>query len=289
MAENKRKKGLGRGLAALMDDVAAPLPGHPAALGENTAPIDRIHPNPDQPRRIFKPKEMEDLASSIREKGIIQPLLVRPDPKRGGHFQIVAGERRWRAAQMAQVHEAPIIVRDLDDAEVLEIAIIENVQRTDLNPIEEAQGYRQLTDKFGHSQALLADRIGKSRSYIANALRLLALPDEVQTHLADGRLTIGHARAIITAHNPSELAREVIAKGLSVRQTEALAKQIQQPKGPLKRVPGKDADTRALEDDLSAALGLKVSIAHKGAKGGELMISYKDLEQLDGLCRLLNQ
>ncbi|MGB0507205.1 MAG: ParB/RepB/Spo0J family partition protein [Pikeienuella sp.] len=289
MAENKRKKGLGRGLAALMDDVAAPLPGQPAASAESTAPIEKIHPNPEQPRRIFKPREMEELTSSIREKGIIQPLLVRPDPKKKGHFQIVAGERRWRAAQLAKVHEAPIIVRDLDDAEVLEIAIIENVQRADLNPIEEAQGYRQLIDRFGHSQALLADRIGKSRSYIANALRLLALPEDVQDHLVDGRLSIGHARAIITAHNPSELAREVIAKGLSVRQTEALAKQIQQPKGAVKRAPAKDADTRALEGDLSAALGLKVSIAHKGAKGGELKISYKDLEQLDGLCRLLNQ
>ncbi|MGB0506371.1 MAG: ParB/RepB/Spo0J family partition protein [Pikeienuella sp.] len=290
MAEKKQKRGLGRGLSALLDDVSAAsgTSGDQKIAGERDCPLDLIRPNPDQPRRDFPPREMEDLTNSIREKGVLQPLLVRPDPDDSNRYQIIAGERRWRAAQAARLHSVPIVVREFTDLEMLEVAIIENVQRADLNPVEEALGYQQLIDRFGHSQAKLADAMGKSRSHIANTLRLLSLPEDVRDHLAAGRLSAGHARALITADNPSQLARDVLAKGLSVRQTEALAKHVAHPaagKQPIK--PKKDADTRALESDLSAALGLSVSIDHKG-QGGTLRITYKDLEELDGICQLLS-
>ena len=197
-----------------------------AGAGEPTrVPIERIRPNPNQPRRDFDERELQDLAASIREKGVIQPLILRPHPVEAGHYEIVAGERRWRAAQMAGVHELPAVVRDLTDTEVLELAIIENIQRADLNPLEEAQGYRQLMDRFGHTQERLAEALGKSRSHIANLLRLLTLPEPVLEMLRAGKLTAGHARALVTARHPEALARQVVERDLSVRQTEQLARE----------------------------------------------------------------
>jgi len=288
----KRQRGLGRGLSALMADieqtVGASGPVNSERRNELLVPIEAIHPNPDQPRRHFDADDLNDLAGSIRSRGIIQPLVVRAHPVKAGEYQIVAGERRWRASQLAQLHELPIVVREFSDLDVLEIAIIENIQRADLNPIEEAIGYRQLMDKFGHTQEQMAEALGKSRPHIANVLRLLALPEDVQALVISGSLSSGHARALITAPNASELARLVVARGLSVRQTEKLVKE---PKAPSKeRLPkiAKDADTRALEGDLSAALKMAVSIAHSpGQEGGAITIRYKNLEQLDELCRHL--
>ena len=291
---NRERRGLGRGLSALMADVVVsdPAQGRGATV-DRRIPIEQIEPNPDQPRRRFDDEDLADLANSIREKGVIQPLIVRPAP--GGQpdrFQIVAGERRWRAAQMAQKHDLPVIVRDLDDTEVLEIAIIENIQRADLNPVEEAAGYRQLMDRFGHTQEKLAEALGKSRSHIANLLRLLSLPVEVQAYLSDGRLSAGHARALITTDDPLKLARVVVDKGLSVRETERLAKdggaktRSSGAKSP--QSDDKDADTRALEQDLSANLGMKVVVRHdENNESGTVSITYKNLDQLDELCRML--
>ena len=292
MTRPDRKRGLGRGLSALMSDVTVDHDEKPAVgSGPRFLPVDLIQPNPDQPRKTFTDQDMEELSASIREKGVIQPLVVRPIE--GGQFQIVAGERRWRAAQRAQLHEVPVVIREFSDLEVIEIAIIENIQRSDLNPIEEAAGYRQLMDRFGHTQEKLAEALGKSRSYIANLLRLLQLPPSVIAMVTDGRLTAGHARALITAPNPEELARKIVADGLSVRAAEALAKKQSQPgtsraESKAKAVPEKDADTRALEGDLSAALGMRVTLTHaNGNDGGTLSIRYKDLDQLDELCRVL--
>ena len=288
----KRQRGLGRGLSALMADIEQTVgdtgPSSSERRSEMLVPIENVHPNPDQPRRHFDVDELNDLAGSIRSKGIIQPLVVRAHPEKTGEYEIVAGERRWRASQLAQLHELPIVVRKFTDLDVLEIAIIENIQRADLNPIEEAIGYRQLMDKFGHTQEQMAEALGKSRPHIANVLRLLALPKDVQAFVINGSLSSGHARALITAPNASDLARVVVARGLSVRQTEKLVKE---PKAPSKdRMPrsAKDADTRALEGDLSAALKMAVSITHNpGQEGGSITIRYKNLEQLDELCRHL--
>ena len=223
MAKDKERRGLGRGLSALMADVAPPEPGDAAPRRSQQAiPVDRIHPNPDQPRRTFQREALDELAASIREKGVIQPLILRADPSNPEAYQIVAGERRWRAAQIARLHEVPAIVREFDDLEVLEIAIIENIQRADLNAIEEAAGYRQLMDRFGHTQEKLAEALGKSRSHIANTMRLLTLPDLVQDMVAEGKLSAGHARALVTASDPLALAREVADRGLSgARRREA--------------------------------------------------------------------
>jgi len=296
------RKGLGRGLSALLADVAldeAPAaPSAPAAAAPVGAPrptdripIDRIRPNPDQPRRDFDEKDLDDLAASIREKGVIQPLILRPVPS--GGYEIVAGERRWRAAQRAGLHELPAVVRDISDAEMLEIAIIENIQRADLNALEEAHGYRQLMDRFGHTQERLAEALGKSRSHIANLLRLLTLPESVLDLLRVGKLTAGHARALVTVANPESLARQVIERDLSVRQTEQLARAAATPATPrlaATRTAAKDADTRALEEDLTATLRLKVTIDHRpGQQAGELRIRYATLEELDGLCQLLSR
>lgn len=284
------KKSLGRGLSALLADVGpeATRSATPQQ-GQRMIPIDRILANPDQPRRSFDDKDLQDLAASIREKGVIQPLILRPHPQDAAAYQIVAGERRWRAAQIAAVHELPAVVRELDDAEVLELAIIENVQRTDLNAAEEALGYRQLMDRFGHTQERLAEALGKSRSHIANLLRLLTLPEPVLDMLRAGQLSAGHARALITAANPEVLARQVVDRDLSVRQTEALARGLIRPAALVPAIrSAKDADTRALEADLTANLRLKVSIEHKpGAAAGELRIRYTNLDELDGLCQLL--
>lgn len=297
--KNKDRKGLGRGLSALMADVNVSAPdvtgeiqsdGRPAS----EVPIELLRANPDQPRRAFGEEDLESLTASISEKGILQPLIVRSDPDNPEGYQIVAGERRWRAAQRARLHTVPVLVREFSDTEVLEVAIIENIQRADLNPVEEASGYKKLMEQFGHTQERLAQALGKSRSHIANMMRLLALPSSVLEFLRDGQLSAGHARALITAENPEILARKVVADGLSVRETERLAKggASQKTSGPAK--PGgkteKDADTRALEADLSATLGMKVSIDHgEGGMSGKLTVDYKDFDQLDSLCRLLSR
>ena len=288
----KRQRGLGRGLSALMADIEQTV-GETGSVNserrnEMLVPVETIHPNPDQPRRHFDADDLNDLAGSIRSKGIIQPLVVRAHPVKAGEYEIVAGERRWRASQLAQLHELPVVVREFSDLDVLEIAIIENIQRADLNPIEEAIGYRQLMDKFGHTQEQMAEALGKSRPHIANVLRLLALPEDVQRFVINGSLSSGHARALITAPNASDLARVVIARGLSVRQTEKLVKEPKASSKERASKSAKDADTRALEGDLSAALNMAVSIAHNpGQEGGSITISYKNLEQLDELCRHL--
>lgn len=290
MANKKHeRRGLGRGLSSLMSDVAIDSAPKQAGNSEQMIPVEMIAPNPDQPRRSFSQSDLDDLVASVREKGIIQPLILRKLDGKSTSYEIVAGERRWRAAQLAQLHEVPAIIRDYTDTEVLEIAIIENIQRADLNPVEEATGYQQLMQRFGHTQEKLATALGKSRSHIANLMRLLQLPQEVLTMLREGKLTSGHARALITTDNPVDLARLVVKKGLSVRETERLAKapKIKLAKQQLKPSE-KDADTRALEGDLAANLGMKVSVAHAaGKESGKLTISYKTLEQLDDLCRIL--
>jgi ParB family chromosome partitioning protein len=293
MADKKKQRGLGRGLSALMADVTEDTSrqetGSVPRRADLVVPIERIEPNPDQPRRDFTPEQLEDLSNSIREKGVIQPLIVRK--KAGDRYEIVAGERRWRASQMAQLHELPIIVRDYDDTEVLEIAIIENIQRADLNPVEEAMGYRQLMQKFGHTQEKVSEALGKSRSHIANLMRLLNLPDDVQVMLREGQLSAGHARALVTTDNASELARKVVKDGLSVRQTEKLAKKtgslVEQNKKSRPKTH-KDADTVALEGDLSANLGMKVAVDHvSDGENGKITITYQTLDELDELCRIL--
>lgn len=294
MSGNERKRGLGRGLSALMADVSETE--SVAARGPSSAdqlvPIERISPNPDQPRKQFVKEDLDDLAASIKEKGVLQPLIVRSRP--GGTYEIVAGERRWRAAQMAQLHALPVIVREFTDIEVLEVAIIENIQRADLNAAEEAAGYKQLMDKFGHTQEKMAEALGKSRSHIANLLRLLNLPLPVLDLLRDGSISAGHARALIPSQDPMKLAQQIIKGGLSVRATEALVKRElagdakPKPTGSLD-TDEKDADTKALEGDLSANLGMRVSLSHKpGQEGGQLSVQYKTLEELDELCRLLS-
>ena len=294
MADNKpRQRGLGRGLSALMADVSGNAGGETTSRRPDLmVPIEKITPNPNQPRRHFDKGALDDLSVSIREKGIIQPLIVRP--KEDG-YEIVAGERRWRAAQLAKLHEVPVLVREFDDIEVLEIAIIENIQRADLNPIEEAAGYSQLMEKFGHTQEKLAEVLGKSRSHIANCVRLLQLPQEVCDYLRDGALSSGHARALITSDDPVSLAKQVVQKGLSVRETERLAKAAtvnifsDETKKRREGSIEKDADTKALENDLSANLGMKVSIDHKpDQEKGSLTVRYDTLDQLDAICRLLS-
>ena len=292
MVEHRR--GLGRGLSALLEETEVAADEPQAVAGVRTAPIELLRRNPDQPRRTFPDEEIDGLAASIREKGLLQPILVRPAPGAAGEYQIVAGERRWRAAQRAGLRELPIIVRELDDAETLEIAILENVQREDLNPVEEAGGYKVLIDRFGRTQEAVAQVVGKSRSHIANTLRLLTLPDSVQTMLVEGQLSAGHARAIMTSENPVALAQAVVERGLNVRDTETLARQVAgRPAKPSTRsagrpAPVKDADTRALENDLSDVLGLSVEVIDNGGEG-EIRIRYATLEQLDDLCRRLTR
>ena len=295
MEKKMERRGLGRGLSALMADVRldqASTGPDGAVRPDRMMPTDRLVANPNQPRRTFEPSALKDLADSLRKKGIIQPLIVRPTAN-ADVFEIVAGERRWRAAQMAQLHQVPVIVRELDDTEVLEIAIIENVQRAELNAIEEAQAYRQLMERFGHTQEKIAEALSKSRSHVANILRLLALPEDVQTMVESGTLSAGHARALITTPNAVELALQVVGRGLTVRQTEDLVRKSSVPKAArarLSRQREKDADTRALEGDLSAALHMGVSIQHEpGGERGRLVITYNTLDDLDMLCRVLSQ
>lgn len=297
MAEIKReKRGLGRGLSALIGDVA--ISNQHLGNGQSDAtesterlvPIENIHPNPGQPRRFFDRDDLQELAASIQQKGILQPLIVRKNTANPAGYEIVAGERRWRAAQLANLHELPVLVREYSDNEVLEVAIIENVQRANLNPIEEAAGYRQLMDRFGHTQEKLAEGLSKSRSHIANLLRLLQLPEDVQEMLRAGKISAGHARALITSENPSELARHVVKNGLSVRETERLSKNPEKAKKQkVRHGSAKDADTIALEHDLAAGIGMKVLIDHdKGKEGGQITIRYKSLDDLDEICRVLS-
>jgi ParB family chromosome partitioning protein len=287
MAEGRR--GLGRGLSALLGEAEEIAHAVAPADGVRDIPIELVHANPDQPRRHFPEAEIAELEASVRDKGVLQPILVRPSPRTGGEYEIVAGERRWRAAQRAGLGTIPALVRVLDDNRAFEISIVENVQREDLNPLEEAHGYASLIGRFGYTQDKVSTVVGKSRSHVANMLRLTQLPEGVRDHVVMGRLSAGHARALLTAENPERLAELAVQKGLSVREVEALAKTIGGPKkasGP-RRAP-KDTDTAALEADLEDVLGMSVDITDRGGSG-EMRIKYATLEQLDELCRRLTR
>ena len=287
-----KRKVLGRGLSALMADVNPVVDGNKDEdnKGLITLSVDQIEPNPNQPRRTFSTDSLMDLSNSIIEKGIIQPLIVRAISKIPVKYQIVAGERRWRAAQMAKLHKIPVMVRSFSDVEVLEIAIIENIQRSDLSPIDEANGYQQLIDRFNHTQDKISRALGKSRSHIANLLRLLNLPNDVQTLLNSGALSIGHARALITRKDASLLAKEIIRKKLSVREVEKLVKIDFVEKQKSSFIKRKDADTREIEANLKASIGMRVDINHNTlTEAGELKIKYKSLDQLDFLINKLEK
>ena len=320
----EKRSNLGRGLAALFgEEEETPLAGRRTAEPAQRLPVEHLHPSELQPRRHFPAEETEALADSIRENGILQPILVREHPKKAGEYEIIAGERRWRAAQLARLHEVPVVLRELSDQKVLEVAIVENVQRQDLTPLEEAEGYHRLIEEFGHSQAAVASAVGKSRSHVANTLRLLNLPDALKDLLEKGELTAGHARALLGAEKPEDLAKKVLQLRLNVRETEDLvqrAREIAEGKAgsgkpgdlaarmaaaqdpdssrtgasgsPAGKGAGKDADTLALERDLTAILGLKVTINFHGLEKGEsgsLTIHYDTLEQLDDVLRRLHQ
>jgi ParB family transcriptional regulator, chromosome partitioning protein len=291
MAEEAARSRLGRGLAALIGDVGEESAAIERTRSQRRVPIEFLRPNPRNPRRNFSDTELDELAASIRERGIIQPILVRTVRGAVDAFEIIAGERRWRAAQRAAVHDVPIILLEVSDREALELAIIENVQRTDLNPLEEAAGYQALADEFGHGQDDIAKIVGKSRSHVANTLRLLKLSDEVKAYLNDGRISAGHARALLGQPDPEAMARAIVAQGLNVRQVEAIGQERAERTGkaakPRHRV-AKDADTATLEKRVSDALGLAVAIEHRG-HGGELRIRYKTLEQLDDVIRRLER
>lgn len=290
MPDESGRRRLGRGLAALIGDAGSEFEVVERVRGIRKVAIDLIRANPKNPRRFFREEELDELASSIKQHGMIQPIVVRPAPNGGNGFELIAGERRWRAAQKAGIHEIPVVIQDVSDREALEIAIIENVQRQDLNPLEEAYGYDQLITEFDYTQNDLAGVIGKSRSHVANTLRLLKLPEPVKQYLTEGALTAGHARALIVAPDPAALAKRIVEEGLTVRSAEALAQSvITEPQGRAKTPkPDKDADTRALEKQLSDALGLAVEISHKPNGSGELRIRYKSLEQLDEIARRLS-
>jgi ParB family transcriptional regulator, chromosome partitioning protein len=286
--EPKRRSSLGRGLSALLGDEPQVEAAQPAGPPQRL-PVSALTPSPFQPRRVFDEAALDDLASSIAERGVLQPLLVRRAPNMNGIYEIIAGERRWRAAQRAQVHDVPVVVREMDDREVAEVALVENLQREDLNALEEAEGYRRLQDEFQHTQEDLAKAVGKSRSHVANTMRLLGLPEELKDMVQDGALSAGHARALLGNPNAVDLARRVVDKGLSVRETERLAKAA--PRTTAHATPkasNKDADCVALERDLTTLLGLKVSIDVQGS-GGRLTVQYQNLEQLDDLLQRLGR
>jgi ParB family chromosome partitioning protein len=288
MAEEAARQRLGRGLAALIGDIGEDERVADARGGKQAQkriPIEFLRANLKNPRKHFAEDELEDLSNSIREKGIVQPILVRAMPGAANVFEIIAGERRWRAAQRAGVHDVPVIVLEVSDKEALEIAIVENVQRADLNAIEEAQGYESLIATYKHTQNDLAKIIGKSRSHIANTMRLLKLPDDVRQWVLDGKLTAGHARALLTLDDPTAAAKRIIAQGLSVRDAEQIG---QQSSAKPKKAKKKDQDTTVLEKILSDALGLDVNVAHKGP-GGQVVIRYSSLEQLDEIARRLKR
>ncbi|TBB24945.1 ParB/RepB/Spo0J family partition protein [Rhizobium ruizarguesonis] len=292
MNDDVSKRRLGRGLAALIGEMDQPVPVEAERTigADRMIPIEFVSRNPRNPRRFFDDSELHDLASSIRQHGIVQPIVVRTMSR--DRYEIIAGERRWRAAQLAGLIEIPVIIRDVDDKTALEIAIVENVQRADLNALEEALGYEQLIAEYGYTQNDLGEIIGKSRSHVANSLRLLKLPDPVRDLLAAGSLSAGHARALVSTSDPASLARTIVAKGMSVRDAEKLAqnniKAQSEPQQATLRRDQKDSDTLALERTLSDALGLDVAINHK-ASGGQIKISYKSLEQLEEICRLLER
>ncbi|WP_343313058.1 ParB/RepB/Spo0J family partition protein [Brucella sp. BE17] len=291
MNDDPSKKRLGRGLAALIGEIDRPVEERKTSVSvERNVPIEFVTRNPRNPRRMFSETELEDLAQSIKEHGVVQPVVVRPAPGQPDRFELIAGERRWRASQRAGVDTIPVILRDVDDRVALEIAIIENVQRADLNAVEEALGYQQLIDNHDYTQNDLAQVIGKSRSHVANTLRLLKLPEKVQEFISDGALSAGHARSLITMENPTQLAEKIVKEGLSVRQVEALAQaeaRGDSRKKPTRSVPfEKDADTKALEKLLSDVTGMNVEINHR-ERGGEVKIRYSSLEQLDEICRRL--
>jgi ParB family chromosome partitioning protein len=274
---------LGRGLSALLGDAAAVSPSAP---GLRTLAVGAMEPGPFQPREAMDEAALAELAASIREHGVLQPILVRPMKGRPDRFQIIGGERRWRAAQAAGLHDVPALVREFSDREAMAAGLVENLQRQDLNALEEAEGYGRLTEQFGLTQEALARAVGKSRPHVANTLRLLNLPERVRDLLREGALTAGHARALLTAKDPIALALMVVDRGLNVRQAEALA--AAKNVGPAPRQPKTDAETRALERQISGHLGLKVAIRH-GVRGGQVVLSYKDLDQLDGIVRLLTK
>ncbi len=306
MNDDKQRTRLGRGLAALIGEVQTESEAIDRARGQRKVPIEFIAPNPNNPRRNFNAADLDDLTQSVRAKGIVQPILVRPTTGPQEPYEIIAGERRWRAAQKAGLSDVPVIIVEMSEREALEVAIVENVQRTDLNAIEEASGYQRLIDEFGYTQTDMAEMIGKSRSHVANTLRLLKLPESVVAHIESGALTAGHARTLITADDPEALAQRIIEGEMSVRDAEVLArdpevedvKTAQRPSekasSPPSEAPagdadggiGMDADTRMLQDQLSEALGLIVRIDDRNGKG-EVRIAYSTLEQLDAVCTLL--
>jgi ParB family chromosome partitioning protein len=289
MAEEHRRHGLGRGLSALIGDdvpVAPKVAEAPGGKHPRTLPVAFLKPNRFQPRKMFVQEELQDLANSIREKGVLQPILVRPVAGETNAYEIVAGERRWRASQIAKLHDVPVVIREMSDGESLELAIIENVQREDLNAIEEAAAYHELMDRFSYTQDRVAQEVGKSRPHIANTLRLLKLPESVKAMVRDGRLTAGHARTLIGAPDAEARAKAIVESALNVRQAEQRSPtKSGKPTGD----SAKDPDTRALEASLSNMLGLKVQILDKGRKGGELRVEYRTLEQLDDVIRRLNK
>jgi ParB family transcriptional regulator, chromosome partitioning protein len=287
MPADPKRHGLGRGLSALLGDEGEDYAALTRMRSPRTAGIEQLKPSRLQPRRSIREDDLADLARSIAEKGVLQPILVRRDPDDPAKLEIIAGERRWRAAQIAQLHEVPVLVRDLSDREVLEVALIENLQRQDLTPLDEAEGYRRLLEEFQHSQEELAKTVGKSRSHVANMMRLLALPEPVKRLLDAGSLTAGHARALLAAEDPAALARIVVDQALNVRQTEQLAASGRRPHREAKQAAAKDADTAALERDLGNLLGLPVEIRFKGA-GGALLLHYATLDQLDDILHRLS-
>jgi ParB family chromosome partitioning protein len=288
MAEEKRK-GLGRGLAALLGEDSEPtVAAAQPQRGIRTLPIEHLKPGRLQPRRRMDDAPIQELADSIAAKGILQPILARKAQDAPDAYEIIAGERRWRAAQLAGLHEVPVVVKDLTDGEALEVALVENLQRQDLTPLEEAEGYKRLMEEFAHTQEQLAATVGKSRSHVANMMRLLGLPEAVKDMLQSGELTAGHARALLTAPDPVHLAREIARRSLSVREAERLAS-AHAKKSAGRKAAAKDADTRALERDLASRLGLKVDIRHRGLQGGTLTIHYTMLEQLDDVIERLGR
>lgn len=293
MVEEPRRR-LGRGLAALLGDAGEEAPAE-RPRGQRKAPIEFLRPNPRNPRTMFREQDLADLANSIREKGIIQPIVVRAIPGVADAYEIIAGERRWRAAQAAGLAEVPIVIHEATDREALELAIVENVQRADLNAIEEALGYERLGAEFGYSQTEIAKIIGKSRSHVANTMRLLNLPEATKGMVKEGAISAGHARALLGVENPDAVARQIVAEGLTVRNVEAMAQAAaaasaspNEESTPRKPKAEKDANTRALEKTLGDALGMTVDIKNQGERG-EVRIRYQSLEQLDAICRLLSE
>ena len=289
-ADETRKRGLGRGLSSLLGDESEDYASLDRLRLSKEVPIELLRPGQFQPRRVFDPDALATLAESIREQGVLQPLLVRRDPNQANAYEIVAGERRWRAAQKAQLSEIPVIIKELSDSAALAIAIVENIQREDLTPIEEATAYQRLTKEFSYTQEALAQAVGKSRSHLANMMRLLSLPEKVKQMIDDGQLSAGHARALVVAEDPDALAHQIVRRGLNVRQAEQLVK-AEKPKSDSASkpsMPPKDPNISSLEEDLTNLLGMKVAFKVKG-DSGSMTIHYKSLEQLDEVLDRLTQ